>query len=183
MSKRPESQNPEELCVLNDVRFFDLKAGRWLPQDPAPSSIRKDFIPRSRYAHVSSVTTDRLFIIGGQDFSNTWMDDICVYDLKKRAWVQRRNYPRHCGTYRSVAMSSPVVARSPQEEVHAGYATSTLNQAGSKFFRSKSNPEVGHCETTPSSNLVHLPFSSPPNDDHPSEIYLYSNHNVRFLHV
>jgi len=181
MSKQPESQNPEDLCVLNDVRFFDLKAGRWLPQDPIPSSTPEDVIPRSRYAHLSSVTADRLFIIGGQDFFNTWLDDICVYDLKKREWVQRRDYPRHCGTYRSVAVSSPVVVRSHQDEVQAGYTASTLGQVGSRFPGLKSNPAVGPSEVTPSSNLVHLPYSSPPTEDHPNEIYLYSNYNVGFF--
>jgi hypothetical protein len=34
-------------------------------------------------------------------------------------------------------------------------------------------------EFTPTESLTHQSYSAPPNDDHPSDIYLYSNYNVR----
>ncbi|PPR01133.1 hypothetical protein CVT26_016034 [Gymnopilus dilepis] len=174
MSNQPDSINPDELCVLNDVHFYNFSTRRWLPAIPNPPS--DPFLPRARYAHLSSVTADRLFIIGGQDFFNTWLDDVCVFDLITRTWVQRRDYPRHCGTYRSVAVSSHNVVRSPQDEMQASLTSSTLGPAGSRFKLSKSissSPE----DITPSENLMHLPYSSPPTEDHPSDIYLYSNYN------
>jgi hypothetical protein len=135
-------------------------------------------IPRARYAHLSSITADRLFVIGGQDFFNTWLDDVCVYDLVSRTWVQRRDYPRHCGTYRSVAVSSPIVVRSPQDELKAGYASSTLGPPGSRFHPNNFNDSTASADVTSSQSLIHLPYSSAPNEDHPSDIYLYSNYNV-----
>lgn len=176
MSNQPSSQNPEELCVLNDVRFFNLKTGHWLPENPLPQSTPENIIPRSRYAHLSSVTANRLFIIGGQDFFNTWLDDVCVYDLVNKTWVQRRDYPRHCGTYRSVAVSSPMVVRTPQDELQAGYASSTIGQPGSRFHPNTAPAPAS--DVTPSQNLVHLPYSAAPTEDNPSDIYLYSNYNA-----
>lgn len=174
MSSQPDSTNPDEHCVLNDVRFYDLSTKRWLPASPA-SLLPGPSSPRSRYAHLSSVTADRLFIIGGQDFFNTWLDDICVFDLVSQSWVQRRDYPRHCGTYRSLAVSSTTVVRSPQEESHS---SSTLGPAGSRFKTSKPSSAPSD-NITSSDSLIHLPYSVPPTEDHPCDIYLYSNYNVR----
>ncbi|TFK27971.1 regulatory protein ral2 [Coprinopsis marcescibilis] len=172
MSNQPDATNPDELCVLNDVRFFNLSTQRWLPEVPVAQTTPASLIPRSRYAHLSSVTTDRLFIIGGQDFFNTWLDDICVYDLIGKVWVQQRDYPRHCGTYRSVAVASDTIVRNPQED-HPSHSTSTLGPSGSRFQSSRtqsSAPEV-------TSNLIHLPYNAQPTEDHPSDIFLYSNYN------
>ncbi|KAG2010045.1 regulatory protein ral2 [Coprinopsis cinerea AmutBmut pab1-1] len=183
MSNKSDPSSPEELTVLNDVRFFDLKTRRWLPNAPIPASTPEGLIPRARYAHLSSVTADRLFIIGGQDFFNTWLDDVCVYDLIAKVWVQRRDYPRHCGTYRSVAVSSNITIRSPQDEVQAGYSSSTLGPPGSRFQPSNKSLQIpprssaSTPDITPSTNLIHLPYSATPTEDHPSDIYLYSNYN------
>ncbi|KIY45618.1 regulatory protein ral2, partial [Fistulina hepatica ATCC 64428] len=151
MSTQPESPNPDELCVLNDVRFFDLATGRWAPPSP-----EDPLAPRARYAHLSSVSNSRLFVIGGQDFYNTWLDDVCVYDLVRRRWVLRRDYPHHCGTYRSIAVSSETCVRFPSEEKHDG--------------------ELGSF-ATPEDRLIHMSYSAPPTDDYPCDIYLYSNYN------
>ncbi|KAF8195477.1 galactose oxidase [Pholiota molesta] len=174
MSNQPDSINPEELCVLNDVRFYNFASGRWLPPSP-PSPEPDPHLPRARYAHLSSVTADRLFIIGGQDFFNTWLDDVCVFDLVSKKWVQRRDYPRHCGTYRSVAVCSDTTVRSPQVEMQASSSSpSPLGPAGGRFAASTNAP---YNEVTPSENLIHLPYSVEPTEDHPSDIYLYSNYN------
>ncbi|KAF8914852.1 galactose oxidase [Mucidula mucida] len=157
MSNQPDSPNPDELCVLNDVRLYDIEAGRWLPSTPDGSGEA----PRARYAHLSSVTADRLFIIGGQDFFNTWLDDVCVYDLLARTWVQRRDYPRHCGTYRSVAVSSNLTVRHPTPQNHPRF----------------SSPASDDSENTAPESLVFHPYSAPPTEDHPADIYLYSNYN------
>ncbi|KAH8825198.1 hypothetical protein DL96DRAFT_1612257 [Flagelloscypha sp. PMI_526] len=138
MSNQPDSLNPDELCVLNDTHLALL--------------LRTDsLVPRARYAHLSS------------DFFNTWLDDVCVYDLVGKAWVQRREYPRHCGTYRSVAVSSNSCVRLPHEELSSAAQSSPLGPPGSRFRSDDS--------------LVHLPYSSPPTESHPSDIYLYSNYN------
>ncbi|KAJ7644003.1 hypothetical protein FB45DRAFT_736186 [Roridomyces roridus] len=169
MSNEPDSPNPDELCVLNDVRFFDIASRHWLP--PSRLSTPENLLPRARYAQLSSVTGDRLFIIGGQDFYNTWLDDVCVYDLLAKTWSEKRDYPRHCGSYRSVAVSSSQVVRFPKDEMRVA---SALGPAGTRFQSGDAPPPQ---DVTPSETLNHLPYSAPPSDEHPSDIYLYSNYN------
>lgn len=178
MSNQPDTPNPDELCVLNDVRFFDLNTRHWLPTSQVPVPVSDTLVPRARYAHLSSVTADRLFIIGGQDFFNTWLDDVCVYDLVGRTWVQKRDYPRHCGTYRSVAVASNMSVRLPQEELRASQSSSTLGPPGTRF-NMENDTSPTSAEVTQSESLYHLPYSATPSEEHPSDIYLYSNYNVR----
>ncbi|KAJ3877989.1 hypothetical protein F5051DRAFT_406893 [Lentinula edodes] len=174
MSNEPNSPNPEELCVLSDVRFFDLNTRHWIPQSQFSVPVSDSLVPRARYAHLSSVSADRLFIIGGQDFYNTWLDDICVYDLLGKAWVQQRDYPRHCGTYRSIAVSSSLCVRIPQEETRNSQTPTDFGPPGTRFRdNSNSNP----ADYTSSESLTHIPYSTTPTDDHPADIYLYSNYN------
>lgn len=179
MGSTPNSNNPEDLCVLNDVRFFDLSIMRWLPvaatNCASAESNAETLVPKPRYAHLSSVSADRLFIIGGQDLSNVWLDDIYVYDLLGKAWVQRRNFPHHCGTYRSVAVSANQRVRLPQEEVDSTDTTTMLGPPGARFRPDKSPPSA-QAFTSPDS-FIHMPYSAPPTDDFPNDIYLYSNYN------
>lgn len=183
MGHKADSSNPEDLCVLNDVRFFNLATKRWLPTastNSAPDLAPDFLVPKPRYAHLSSITADRLFVIGGQDLSNIWLDDVHVYDLLGKTWVERRNYPRHVGTYRSIAVAADQRVRLPQEEIRASTATPTLGPVGTRFQDENKAP-LHSDEFTKSESLVHLPYSAPPTDEFPNDIYLYSNYNVSHL--
>ncbi|KIK93728.1 hypothetical protein PAXRUDRAFT_495839 [Paxillus rubicundulus Ve08.2h10] len=181
MGNKPNSSSPEDLCVLNDIRFLDLSTMHWLPASSTNGTSldasAEALVPKPRYAHLTSVTADRLFIIGGQDLSNIWLDDVHVYDLLGKAWVQRRYFPHHCGTYRSVAVSANSRVRLPQKEPRATDNTAVLGSPGSRFRSDKPSPSPQ--EFTPTESLVHLPYSAAPTDDFPNDIYLYSNYNVR----
>ncbi|KAJ7698761.1 hypothetical protein B0H14DRAFT_3528800 [Mycena olivaceomarginata] len=161
MSNEPDSPNPDELCVLNDVRFFDIATRHWLP----PSRL-----PNPRQPHAARPLRAAL------DFYNTWLDDVCVYDLLAKTWSERRDYPRHCGSYRSVAVSSNQTVRFPKDEMRASAgAAQSLGPPGTRF-----QPDGGATlgeDITSSESLTHLPYSAAPNDEHPSDIYLYSNYN------
>ncbi|KLO16762.1 regulatory protein ral2 [Schizopora paradoxa] len=183
MGHKADTSTSDDLCVLNDVRFFDLSSKRWLPAGQAPPSTSSEeqpsslFIPRARYAHLSSVTGNRLFIIGGQDLNNLWLDDVCVFDLEARAWVHRREYRRHSGTYRSVAVSANMRTRFPAEEMKSSAQKSTsLGPPGGRYKVDK-RPSSAKGEYTPSDKLAHLPYSTEPSDEFPNDIYLYSNYN------
>ncbi|KAF8582815.1 regulatory protein ral2 [Ramaria rubella] len=168
MGYKSSDSAQETLCVLNDVCFYSLAESRWLPADEAPSSPSspQSLIPRARYAHLSTVSSNMLFIIGGQDLANGWLDDIHVYDLAARSWVHRSDYPRHCGTYRSVALSSNLCVRNPNSEPAPPPASR---------FRQEDSPSV--LPVTSPDTFVQLPYSTPPTPSLPSEIYLYSNYN------
>ncbi|KAI0781973.1 galactose oxidase [Abortiporus biennis] len=174
MAIKSQSDNPEDLCVLNDVRLFDLSTRRWLPSPSSSGEASPSLIPKARYAHLSSVTADRLFIIGGQDLNNVWLDDIHVFDLAAKKWVNRRDYPRHCGTYRSVAVTSSMRVRYPQEENRTAQSAK-LGPPGARFS-TDNNPVNTENITTPDS-FIHLPYSMPPTEEYPCDIFLFSNYN------
>lgn len=175
MAIKPQSDNPEDLCVLNDVRLFDLNTRHWLPAAPIPAD--SSLVPNARYAHLSSVTADRLFIIGGQDLANVWLDDVYIFDLVSKTWIQRRDYPRHCGTYRSVAVTADQRVRLPQDELRGAQTSALLGQPGTRFNIDKKAPAAPNA--TQSEALIHLPYSAAPTDDFPCDIFLFSNYNVR----
>ncbi|CAE6527546.1 unnamed protein product [Rhizoctonia solani] len=162
---------PEELCVLADVRLYSLADASWLAEppsrssptprpadsdpDPAAAGEAPVSIPRARYAHLSAVSGNQLYIIGGQDMANAWLDDIHVFDIPSRAWVSRIPYPRHCGTYRSVAVCAPERVVNPPRISANIHDEMPGNQ----------------------DELIELPFTADCNAQSPNNIYLYSNHN------
>jgi leucine-zipper-like transcriptional regulator 1 len=176
MGLKPEvDDSTEDLCVLNDVCFYDIPAKRWM----SPSWSFKDNPlvppPKPRYAHLSSVSGDRLFIIGGQDLDSAWLDDVYIYDLSSRSWALRRDYPRHCGTYRSVAVSADLRVHLPQEEARN---PSPSAAPGRPLFHAGQASSSAPTASTSRDNLIHLPYSAQPTYDFPNEIFLYSNYNV-----
>src|SRR4051794_36457848 len=66
----------KDLCVLNDVQIFDPDTQKWLSAGSLNSG-EGDHVPapKPRHSHLSSITADRLFVIGGQDLRNAWLDD------------------------------------------------------------------------------------------------------------
>ncbi|KDQ08090.1 hypothetical protein BOTBODRAFT_119059 [Botryobasidium botryosum FD-172 SS1] len=161
----------DELCVLSDVRFFSIDTQEWIP--PTPESESSHLAPRARYAHLSSVTSDRLFIIGGQDMTNVWLNDIHVLDLASKTWVLRRDYPRHCGTYRSVAVAGRWCVRSPADEEEK--TSSALGPAGKRFLTEGAPPPSP--TRSISEQLVHMPYSAEPSLNYMNDIHIYSNYN------
>ncbi|KAJ7603822.1 hypothetical protein FB45DRAFT_770234 [Roridomyces roridus] len=153
-----EPGSPDEYRVLNDIRLFDIESLHWL--QPSRFRTPESLLPQARYAHLASVTADRLFIIGGQDYYNIWLTDVCVYDLITQTWSETRDHPVHCGSYRSIAVSSSQVVRFPEVELPDGRDSPVLCQGD------LSSP-----------SLVHLLYSAAPDNDYPSNIYLYSNRN------
>ena len=129
--------------------------------------------PKPRYAHLSSISGSRLFVIGGQDLNNVWLDDVYVYDLHRRGWVSAHDYPRHCGTYRSVAVAGNLRVRLPLHEQRNAKPTAK------PVFRPEGQPASASMPQTSSDSLIHLPYSAAPTDEFPTDIYLYSNYNVR----
>ncbi|TFY83406.1 hypothetical protein EWM64_g599 [Hericium alpestre] len=156
--------------MVSDLFVFDLETLNW---EKIPTSLDEEF-PGPRYFH-SADTWDQYLIIfggmGGQDLSNVWLDDVYVYNLKSRAWIRCRDYPRHCGTYRSVAVAATLRVRHPQEELKH----SSIPAPSRPMFRQPGS-SCSSTSTSPSS-LQHLPYSAQATDEFPNDIYLYSNYN------
>ncbi|GJJ13422.1 hypothetical protein Clacol_007676 [Clathrus columnatus] len=150
--------------VLDDIWFFSIIESRWiLSSDSATSR------PLPRYGHLSSISVDMLYIIGGQDKSDNWVDNIHIYDLNTRNWVHRCYIPYHCGTYRGLAASSNLRVINPSED---GYGPSIR-------FKPDTEPTVIP-STTPDS-FVELTSSIPSTKEKPSEIHMYLNYDFTDL--
>lgn len=206
MGHRPGSAATDNLCVLNDVRFFDLASQKWIPEAPHlalhsssnsltdgrhpplpsttppipssnPSSSNPSIlIPSARYAHLSSITSSRLFIIGGQDINNNWLDDVFIFELVPQIWVQRKTYSRPSGTYRSVAVSGKWGIVRPTSKV---VEDDKENATRFSIPADQTNGAQEENKIAKDKRLMHLPYSTEPTDDMPNDIYLYSNYNVR----
>ncbi|KAF9126612.1 hypothetical protein BGW39_006482 [Mortierella sp. 14UC] len=87
---------PQDLVVFDDIKILDLELLQWR-QVRIPSS---PHAPKPRYAHLSSVSGNKLVIIGGQD-----IEEVSVLDLDSLQWIASMPFEKHCGSYRSIAVS------------------------------------------------------------------------------
>ncbi|KAF9968595.1 hypothetical protein BGZ70_001725 [Mortierella alpina] len=100
-SAAPVEGQPQDLVVFDDVKILDLELLQWR-QVQIPSS---PHAPKPRYAHLSSISGSKLVIIGGQDINNQYIEGVCVLDLDSLQWVASMDFEKHCGSYRSIAVS------------------------------------------------------------------------------
>ncbi|RIA97598.1 hypothetical protein C1645_682051, partial [Glomus cerebriforme] len=136
------------LCVLDDVSIFDLDTYIWKHPEITPSSSS----PRPRYAHLAAVTANKLVVVGGQDMSNSYIEEINVLDLDELTWTSSRPFEKHCGAYRSVAVRS---------------------LRGSNIVRSFSTKRV----QSSNNSYYRLSYTTNVTEENPNPIYLYSNYN------
>lgn len=168
-----DSLDPDNLCVLNDICIFDTVSRRWCtPSQPATQATA----PRPRYAHLSSVSGDKLFIIGGLDLHNAGLTDVCVYDFLANTWSENRDYPRHCSFHGSVAVASNQRVCFPQDDGRLSPIPTPRDRDGAAAPFRKSDAILEDLE--PTASFTNLPYSSAADAENPSYIYLYSNSKV-----
>ncbi|EJT98844.1 galactose oxidase [Dacryopinax primogenitus] len=158
----PQPGEVPNVTVLNDVHLFNIAERRWLPNPSPPVTENPEHVPLPRYAHLSGVAGDRLYIIGGHGPpKNDWLDNVHVYDLKHRMWVAKQECTTHCGTYRSVAVcaTQKVVITPP----------GSVDKEMEGFGKRKGGTEKN--------SLQHPTYSEVPKPDQPNGIYVYSNYN------
>ncbi|KAF9898576.1 hypothetical protein BX616_003855 [Lobosporangium transversale] len=95
-----EGQQQEQI-VFDDIHILDLELLQWR-HVRIPSS---QHAPKPRYAHLSSITGNKLIIIGGQDIQNQYIEELNVLDLDSLQWTASMPFEKHCGSYRSIAVS------------------------------------------------------------------------------
>ncbi|KAG0205588.1 hypothetical protein BGX28_002793 [Mortierella sp. GBA30] len=142
-SPAAESQQ-QDLIVFDDIKVLDLERLQWR-QVRIPSSTHA---PKPRYAHLSSISGSKLVVIGGQDIGNQYIEEINVLDLDSWQWIASMPFDKHCGSYRSIAVSGsgqgtsiPQIGSeidqastnqlSPTSAVSDGFPTSYLRKASS----------------------------------------------------
>ncbi|KAF9984044.1 hypothetical protein BGZ65_001067, partial [Modicella reniformis] len=100
-SSNTPTDQPQDLVVYDDVKILDLELLQWR-QVRIPSS---SHAPKPRYAHLSSISGNKLVIIGGQDIGNQYIEEASVLDLDSMQWLISMPFEKHCGSYRSIAVS------------------------------------------------------------------------------
>ncbi|KAF9428840.1 hypothetical protein BGZ94_000788 [Podila epigama] len=100
-STEAQALAPQDLIVFDDIKVLDLERLQWR-QVRIPSS---PHAPKPRYAHLSSISGSKLVIIGGQDIANQYIEEISVLDLDSWQWANSMRFEKHCGSYRSIAVS------------------------------------------------------------------------------
>ncbi|RYE93375.1 MAG: hypothetical protein EOO77_45585, partial [Oxalobacteraceae bacterium] len=198
----------DQLCVLGDVAIFDTRKLLWRTY---PSPIQGSApIPRPRYAHLSTITSHDLIIVGGQDIGNDYLEDAATFDLRNFCWKSIHPLAKQCGAYRSLLVTADH-ARNTREpstvdvELQAALtneisttSVSPISSGGSfshaESMRSGSassdtrRPSVisSLCSAQSQQNSTHE-LDTPRREDPPSSMYLYSNFNFtdvqRELHV
>ncbi|KAI8880002.1 galactose oxidase [Backusella circina FSU 941] len=166
----------DTLCVLDDVSVLDIETMCWKQPVIQPSI----FSPQSRYAHLSSVTDDKLIIIGGQDIDNNYLDEMNVLNCKTWEWEQVKPVEKHVGAYRSVAVSSP-----PGTCFPSMLKNNNMNEANNDdSIDGTFDNQYDSGNIAPASSATHRTStvrqygpSSIQTVDEPNPIYLYTNYN------
>jgi hypothetical protein len=164
----------DTLCVLDDVSVLDIETMCWKQPTIQPSI----FSPQSRYAHLSSVTDDKLIIIGGQDIDNNYLDEMNVLNLRSWEWEQVKPVEKHVGAYRSVAVSSPpgtcfpsMLKNNIDQDNNDDSVDGTMD--GQQQYDANMAPSATHRTST----VRQYGPSSIQTVDEPNPIYLYTNYN------
>lgn len=97
------SDDSEGLCVLDDLSIFNVDTMEWKHFQLEPSL----YSPRPRYAHLASIVQKKMVIVGGQDMSNSYLTEINVFDLEAWSWISVKQFDKHVGAYRSIAVAVP----------------------------------------------------------------------------
>ncbi|KAF8932024.1 hypothetical protein BGZ52_011181 [Haplosporangium bisporale] len=95
------ASDAQDLIVFDDIKVLDLELLQWR-QVRIPTSAHS---PKPRYAHLSSISGSKLVVVGGQDIANQYIEEINVLDLDSWQWVASMPFEKHCGSYRSIAVS------------------------------------------------------------------------------
>jgi leucine-zipper-like transcriptional regulator 1 len=169
VSRADASRGGSPVSVLDELRLFDLTTHSWKPtlRGYGGSSTAAQLQPRKSYGHLSAVSGDQLFIIGGQDSDGTFLNEVSVYDLLQGVCVSRHAYPRRCSLYTGFAISNPLHVCEPHDV-----------QPDSKADPTRSNCDL--ITSSPEKPLVHLPFSVPSTSEDPARIYIFESADVSF---
>lgn len=144
--EKPKDKGADPLFVMDELLIFDLATMQWDYDYVArPGPVRA---PAPRYAHLSAITGDSLVVIGGQNISNKYVEEVNVFDLVQRRWTLCETLDRQCGSYRSLAVSPPWILESYKGTPRLAEAIATRKRSGSKSSASTSLP--GHRQSSPS---------------------------------
>ncbi|ORZ08481.1 hypothetical protein BCR41DRAFT_373186 [Lobosporangium transversale] len=83
----------DQLSFVSDDVFSESFIHLRSQEDQSPTNRSRQhdpyrhYTPAARFAHVASLTGDRMVIVGGRGSNNEQLQDICVLDLKTHIWM------------------------------------------------------------------------------------------------
>ena len=187
-----------ERC-LDDLAIFDLAKREWR----IPVIAETTELPPKRYAHVATISKNRLVIAGGELRFNGMKSspenllDLHVFDIPTEKWVHKRTFGTaedHIGYYRSVMATAPYsavnypvtdreeedrlldTAESLYQQIPVSKLTSSEPTSPTTSFRSRSGSldNASHTEERrPSRGNLNAIPETNSNDSEPY-IYVYS---------
>ncbi|KAF5328001.1 hypothetical protein D9758_018878 [Tetrapyrgos nigripes] len=152
-----------ECRMVSDLYVFDLEMFSWERIQAFP----EDDVPKPRYFHsANACETLQLLQIN--------YSSLVVKIFSTHGWMTYAYMiflPRH-----GLSDMTILGIAGPTAEEACNHPGPSNSQ-----FRDTPTPTA---ESTPTDSLIHLPYSAAPTEDHPSDIYLYSNYNsTRERHV
>lgn len=180
-----------EVIMMNDIHIFDIETNIW-------TYIPCEYRPEGRYAHCATVLPSwgvytsgmppnrsdaaengelaedgeggaELVIVGGQNTSDTYIEEVNVFNFRSLTWSEPTPLGKSCGVYKSVVLSLPLGVRADDIGCKKkGMEGSYDNQNGTAHKRGQ--PSVSGGQGIPSTEK----------DPRPSML-IYSNYN--FLDV
>ncbi|KAJ5550849.1 hypothetical protein N7461_005547 [Penicillium sp. DV-2018c] len=150
----PQAQSQSEVVVMSDIHIFDIPSRTWTrvaahesPQGryahcatilPSSACFTSASAPLSAIhhnpessAHHGSLGVDidgfggaEMVVVGGQDSSNHYIEQISVFNLRSLKWTNTSPLGRSCGAYRSVVAPlvgmdvSEIGSSAPDRDLH-----------------------------------------------------------------
>ncbi|KAI9474033.1 MAG: hypothetical protein EXX96DRAFT_529108 [Benjaminiella poitrasii] len=109
-----DEEGKELLTALNDLVSLDLQTMAWTHYPGFADKNNRLSLPTPRYAHISTCIKNSIVIMGGQDIDNEYIEEINVYDIKKKTWhspISSQN--QQYGAYRSAAVTVTPIELTP----------------------------------------------------------------------
>ncbi|KAG2184016.1 hypothetical protein INT44_009027 [Umbelopsis vinacea] len=157
----------EGLCALDDVCWLDTTEMEWHYVESLPTL----FNARPRYAHLSTISGNRLIIVGGQDLNNQYISEINVFDLETLQWVQVCPFDRQCGAYRSVSVSASSGCSVPL------FGSRSWDQEMQTEVEGNPNLQRRQSILNKDDVLFRLSYTTPVTTNTENPVYIYSNYN------
>ncbi|KAH8549763.1 hypothetical protein BGW37DRAFT_534969 [Umbelopsis sp. PMI_123] len=148
-------ESAEGLCVLDDVSVLNVDTLEWKHHTIEPTL----FAPHPRYAHLSAIVQNSLVVIGGQDMTNSYIEEVNVLDLQNWKWINVKQIEKHVGAYRSIAVAAPSGARIPVTNTESGAAGPAATSKPKSMTSNNSDQQQQQLQVVDGS------------------IYMYSNYN------
>lgn len=166
------------VAALNDIAFLSLDTLQWQVYTAEETQLPGLPVPRGGYAHISAVSANKLFVLGGQDAKNNYLEEISVFALDSRKWIHVEPFSKTLGAYRSAVTAEMMDLGELETDLSALKMFKPITYEPAPGFRkATSRASDSATESKPSSSSQVLKESREISFEAFSPLYIYSNYN------